>query len=301
MRLSKNFVFSWSGGKIEEGEVILSSPLLSLKLSNYSPRFRVEIRKSRYTVKSVENVRELEAVLRLRHEVYYGELLGASVRGGIDTDAFDALCDHMMIAENESGRVVGTYRLNASSYNKRFYSEKEFHIGKILALPGGKLEIGRACIHKDFRNGAVFSLLWRGVLEYRSRVGARYLFGCSSIPVTDPVAGAAIHRYLWEKYPAPPEFRVEPRFFKRLPGFSRLRKFFQKKSASEILELASRETGADASLASLVSELLLFYLRAGAVICGPPALDKAFRCIDFFTLIDLERVGERARRHFQIA
>lgn len=268
---------------------------------NYSPRLRVEIRRSHYTVKSVENVRELEAVLRLRHEVYYGELLGASDPEGVDTDAFDAICDHMMIAENEGGRVVGTYRLNASSFNKRFYSEREFRIANILALPGGKLEIGRACIHKDFRNGAVFSLLWRGVLEYRSRVGARYLFGCSSIPVTDPVKGAAIHRYLWEKYPAPPELRVEPRFFRRLPGFARLRKFFQKKSTSEILELAAREKGNDETLLNLVSELLLFYLRAGAVICGPPALDKAFRCIDFFTLIDLEQVGGRARRHFRIA
>ncbi|MBL8995138.1 MAG: GNAT family N-acetyltransferase [Spirochaetia bacterium] len=279
----------------------MTASFLPSSLLDFSPRLHIEIRRHRYTVKSVENVRELEDVLKLRHEVYYGELLGRRVQEGIDTDAFDAVCDHMMIAENDSGRVVGTYRLNASAFNKRFYSQKEFRIDRILALPGGKLEIGRACIHRDFRNGAVFSLLWRGVLEYRNRVGARYLFGCSSIPVTDPVKGAAIHRYLWEKYPAPPDRRVEPRFFRRLPGFSRLRKFFQKKSVSEIVELASREVGANEPLMNLVSELLLFYLRAGAVICGPPALDRAFRCIDFFTLIDLEQVGERARRHFRIA
>jgi putative hemolysin len=87
-------------------------------------------------------------------------------------DEFDLRCDHLIIQDAASREVIGTYRVNASTYSRNFYSNKEFHLDNFLRSPGCKLELGRACIHKDYRNGRVLSLLWKGIVMYSERVGA---------------------------------------------------------------------------------------------------------------------------------
>ncbi len=303
---------------------------LPASLLTYTPRLRLRIERERDQVKTVETKEELEEVLRLRHRVYRGELAGKPTKvAGLEHDAFDALCDHMMILENKTSRVIGTYRLNASVFNRRFYSEKEFHLKNILALPGGKLEIGRACIDSAFRSGGVFSLLWRGILAYFEKISARYLFGCSSVPLASglspAIQSAAVYQWLSAKYLSAAPLRIKPRFFHRVPFFKTALRSFKNTSDEELeKEMVRRWTGdtdgkvvtkgsrgekipeqkmdfpSPTKLRDLVSELLLFYLRAGAVICGPPAFDREFRCFDFFTLLDMQRVGDQTRGHFHI-
>jgi putative hemolysin len=101
-----------------------------------------------------------------------------------------------LIIDKKSGEIVGTYRLICSLFSKRFYSQAEFTLEQVLALPGVKLELGRACIKKEFRNGAVLTLLWRGIIEYMKLTNAKYLFGCASVQTVLPHEAAATYEYL---------------------------------------------------------------------------------------------------------
>jgi putative hemolysin len=136
------------------------------------------------------------------------------------------------------------------------------------------IELGRACVHRNHRNLIVLGLLWKGIADYASAKGARYLFGCSSITSQDPSVGASAYTELYRKYLVEPRWRTRPR-----PQY-------------------------DCSLAQLAPEpvaipkLLRAYLSLGAKICGPPALDREFKTIDFLTFLDLESLPALARQRF---
>src|SRR5262249_44848731 len=96
-------------------------------------------------------------------------------------------------------RVVGTYRLISSTFSDIFYSATEFNLGDLLALPGVKLELGRACIDTAYRNGSVIAMLWNAICLYAQGVQAAYLFGCASVHTMDPVEVSKICVYLKER------------------------------------------------------------------------------------------------------
>ncbi|NLP03545.1 MAG: GNAT family N-acetyltransferase [Fibrobacter sp.] len=93
---------------------------------------------------------------------------------------------------------MGTYRLISSLFHKKFYSSTEFNLDDIINLPGTKLELGRACVHRDFRTGTPIALLWRGITDYIRETGTKYLFGCSSVKTTNIRIIASIYRYFQE-------------------------------------------------------------------------------------------------------
>ena len=126
------------------------------------------------------------------------------------------------------------------------------------------IELGRACVHPQHRNLIVLGLLWKGIAGYARERGARYLCGCSSLTSQDPAAGASAYSELCRKYLAPVPWRTRP-----LPAFE-----------CPLAELAAE--------APKIPKLLRAYLALGARICGPPALDRQFKTIDFLTLLDLE-------------
>lgn len=252
-------------------------------LRGFQPKIRIKFDKGGFTIKTVENWTELEQVLRLRHEVFHKEFIGQELPLGLDFDRYDPLGDHLVIVDKESGKIVGTYRLICSKFAQNFYTASEFGIEGFLQQPGVKLELSRACIHKDFRDGSVISLLWRGLVQYAQQSQAAYLFGCASIRSMDIAEVQTIYEYLGSKDFLSTDFGIGPVNSYKMPGW---------KAAS------GSGTGAEAGKA-LVPPLLNSYLRAGAKVFGEPALDSAFRCVDLFTVLNLEKVTPLYERRYQ--
>ena len=249
------------------------------KLKRYKPKVVVFYENHHFIIKSVENAHELEQALNLRYEVFYREFLNKSARLQIDVDGFDFICDHLIIIDKNTDNVIGTYRLISSTFSDRFYSETEFDIDNIKIAKGNKLELGRACVHREFRTGAVINLLWRGVSEYMKKVESKYLFGCSSVHTTNVFDIGLVYKYFKKYNYSPDELRVYPNDEYRLKRFDLY--------LDAIGDIDSQED----KVKRLIPTLLKSYIRMGSKVCGEPALDRKFRCADFFIILDLEQLN----------
>ncbi|HWP90981.1 MAG TPA: GNAT family N-acyltransferase [Thermodesulfobacteriota bacterium] len=259
------------------------------KLRYFKPKVSFSLDTSRFVIKTVENGCELEKALNLRYEVFYEELLNRKAFLNIDVDKFDPICDHLVILDKRSERAVGTYRLISSTYSNRFYSETEFLIQNLKSAPGNKLELGRACVHRDYRNGITLALLWKGISEYMRRIDARYLFGCSSINTTNIVEISLIYRYLKEHHLSSDDFRVYPRERHII------------KQINQHLQTFDRFEIKTETIEELIPPLLKSYIKAGAKVCGEPALDRKFKCADFLTVLDIELLNDSYEKRYRTA
>lgn len=160
---------------------------------------------------------DIDAAQALRYQVFFEEM-GAPATPELlktrrDVDIFDSVCDHLLVVEHQpdgSRRIVGTYRLlRRQAMNKigRFYTQGEYDISAILDYPGEILEVGRSCVHPDFRNRAVMQLLWRGIGAYVAKFNVALMFGCASFHGTDPQAHAMALSYLHHYHLAPENLR----------------------------------------------------------------------------------------------
>ncbi|WIM05635.1 MAG: GNAT family N-acetyltransferase [Candidatus Nitricoxidivorans perseverans] len=236
-------------------------------------------RHQHYSVGLARTPDEVVEAQRLRYRVF-AEEMGANIVSriaGVDADLYDPHCEHLIVRDEQAGRIVGTYRILAPDAAKRvgrFYSESEFDLTRLRHLLDNTVEIGRSCIDADYRNGAVIALLWGKLAEFMVRGNYGYLIGCASVGMTDGGHNAAnLYTQLIDAHLAPLEYRVFPR--DRLP-FERL------------------VTGHAAE----VPPLLKGYLRAGAWICGDPAWDPDFNTADLPMLLSMERLSPRYARHF---
>ena len=233
-----------------------------------------------YAVRLAQGGADVRAAQALRFEVFNVELnegFTESFATGYDADPFDAVCDHLIVEEGATGNVVGTYRLQTgrmAAANRGYYSEQEFCFRPYEQIRDQLIELGRACVHRSHRNLAVLGLLWKGIADYACQRGGRYLCGCSSITSQDPAVGASAFSELCRKHLAPPEFRTRP----------------QPKYECPLAHLAEETPK--------LPKLLRAYLSVGAKICGPPAMDREFKTIDFLTLVDLEALPPSARARF---
>lgn len=242
----------------------------------FKQKIPVEIRRRGFLVKTVSTRQELVQAFRLRYDVFHREFIGKKFPIGLDTDRFDTLGDLLVIIDEKTKRVVGTYRLISSNFSDKFYSETEFHIEQFLSLPGPKLELSRACVHRQYRNGTVIHLLWRGIAQYMQATGAKYLFGCSSVKTTDPRELGSLYHFLQTQNSLTQKYGTKPRPSYRLPTGNWL------STAAAI----APETLPD------IPPLLRSYLKAGALLEAEPALDAAFKCFDFFTVLRAEDLAE---------
>ncbi|MEU4165466.1 GNAT family N-acyltransferase [Streptomyces sp. NPDC026665] len=234
---------------------------------------------ARYTVTLARDEADVRAAQRLRHDVFAGEMgaLLNTPQPGLDIDAFDAYCDHLLVRDTETGQVVGTYRLlppERAAVAGRLYSESEFDLGPLAGIRPGLVEVGRSCVHPDHRDGAVIGLIWAGIARYMIDGGHEWLAGCCSIPLAD---GGTLAAGTWDrvaaKHLAPEEFRVRP----LLPW-----------SPEGVARPARTE----------LPPLLRGYLRLGAWVCGEPAHDTDFGVADMYVLLSMRRVNPRYLRHF---
>jgi putative hemolysin len=249
----------------------------------------VRARQGRYELRFARTQEELDEILHLRFNVFnleLGEGLETSFLTRRDEDAFDRACHHLLVEDLASGRIVGTYRMQTAEMAmaaEGFYSNGEFTLESLPRdVVAGSVEVGRACIEREHRHRQVLFLLWKGLAGYVMHFGKRYLFGCCSLSTQDPVAGLALHGQLEASGMLHPELRVDPR-----PGVG-------------CREAVGPEAGAEAAPVTPVEVPTLFgtYLRYGALVCGPPAIDRDFKTIDWFVLLDTNALDPRTFRSF---
>ncbi len=235
---------------------------------------------AQYVARLARNSDEIRAAQRLRFEVFNLELnegLARSYATCRDEDRFDTVCDHLIVEHVESQKIVGTYRLQTGAKAKEnfgYYCEQEFEFAAYESLRNEMMELGRACVHQQHRNLIVLGILWKGIAEYAQRHGTRYLFGCSSITSQDAATGASAYADLCRKHLVEPLWRTRP-----LSAYD-----------CSLTELTPEPVA--------IPKLLRAYLTLGAKICGPPALDRQFKTIDFLTMLDLKTLHPLARQRF---
>lgn len=223
---------------------------------------------------------ELESIQRLRYNVFTEEMHAVfpDAVDGLDADRYDPWCEHLMVKDSGTDQVVGTYRLLTPAHALKaggYYSETEFDLSGLGALRDNIVEVGRSCIHSDYRNGSVIMLLWAGIASVVQQYGFRYVLGCASVSLRDDGVTAA---EVW---------RTAKRHMDAATGLPRVipRHHYPVERVSSVLP-------------ARMPPLIKGYLKLGATICGAPAWDPDFNTADFPILLDLTRMDARYRRHF---
>lgn len=223
---------------------------------------------------------EIEALQRLRYAVFSEEMQAVfpGGSGGIDADDYDPWCEHLMVRESGTGRVVGTYRLltpvNAARLG-RYYSESEFDLTGLADRRSQTIELGRSCIHPDYRNGSVIMLLWAGIAHIVKHLKLRYVLGCASVSLRD---GGVTAAHVWHE---------AQRAMAHAPDLPRLRPLHPYP-----VRLM------DPYQPARTPPLIKGYLKVGARICGAPAWDPDFNSADFPVFLDVNDMDPRYARHF---
>lgn len=238
----------------------------------------------RYTVRFAGTVEDLDQIEHLRFQVFnleLGEGLDSAFATGRDHDDLDPYFHHLLIASGTTGEVVGTYRLQTLDMalaHRGFYSAGEFDLGKLPhEFLANAVEVGRACVAKGHRNGRVLNLLWRGLAMYMRHNRKRYLFGCCSLTSQEPALGEATQAFLEKEGNVHPTLVAPP-----LPGFA----------------CAGGDAASVAGQRVHIPPLFQSYLTLGAKVCGPPAIDRLFKTIDFLVTLDVAALDEHSYRFF---
>jgi putative hemolysin len=222
---------------------------------------------------------ERMAAYRLRFIVFNLEMnegLESAYVDGYDKDHFDDVCDHIIVEDRRNGAIVGTYRMQMGEVAGNYfgyYSEQEFCFRPFESMRNQIVELGRACIHRDYRASEVLHLLWRGIARYALVNGGRYMMGCCSLTSQDANMGHAVYEALKDCMVGPELRTVATEAF-ALPTAS----------------MAIPDVRAP--------KLLRAYLAIGAKICSEPAIDREFKTIDFLTLLDLHMLHPRVAKRF---
>jgi putative hemolysin len=222
---------------------------------------------------------QMEEAQRIRYQVFAQEM-GAklpSAATGLDIDRYDMHCEHLLVRDNCNDKVVGTYRILPPEQARMaggYYSETEFDLSRLAHLRDNMAEVGRSCVHADYRDGGTITQLWGGLADYVMHHGHEYLIGCASISMNDGGHYAAsVFNKIYKLHAAPDEFRVTPHH--RLPL----------ESLNQNLEV-------------ILPPLIKGYLRLGAYIGGEPAWDEDFNTADLFIMLPVSRMSARFAKHF---
>lgn len=249
-------------------------------LQRFSPKSIADPHASVYRLRWAQGEADLRAAQKLRFAVFNLEMregLSTSYENGLDSDHFDPVCTHLLVEHLPSKAVVGTYRMQTGTQalaHRGYYCEQEFDFTPFETLRPLVLELGRACIHAEHRHFAVLSLLWKGIAQHATDTGTRYLLGCSSLTSQDPATGWQAYQTLLPQL-APEGLRTTP-----------------------LAHCACAAGPVPMGAPTKLPKLLSAYLALGAWICGPPAIDRAFKTIDFLTLMDLQspQMAQRRKR-----
>ena len=251
----------------------------------------VDIRSGPLQVRLAETTADIDAAQALRYRIFY-ERLGAQPLPETaclrrDVDQFDSDCDHLLVLDHSrgTGRVIGTYRLIRRDTAARlggFYSAKEFDISAVVRHAGEVLELGRSCVDPAYRNRSAMQLLWSGIAAYVFHYDVVLMFGCASLPGTNPDGLSIPLSYLHRYHLAPPALR--PRALAdRYVEMRRLR------------PCAIDATRAMAALPPLIRG----YLRLGGFVGDGAVVDEQFNTTDVCVVVKTDLVTEKYFRHYE--
>jgi len=240
----------------------------------FSNKVSVFFERGRYTVKTADSFYEVSQALALRYQVFHREFQNKVIPFGSDWDELDLISDHLIIKDNNTEEVVGTYRLICNLFCNSFYSVNEFQCESFVLSPDIKVELSRAAIDSRYRNGITLSLLWKGITQYIQETSADYLFGCSSINTMEINSVFHLLGLLSEMNVALNQFSVLPK--EEYCRKNRIHFINQKKVTT-------------------IPPLLLSYLRAGARVSLTPAWDYDFHCVDLFTLMKTDQLKKNIK------
>jgi L-ornithine Nalpha-acyltransferase len=258
--------------------------------ATYQDGATVHVHAGQMEVRLAESAAEVEAAQALRYRVFYEEMSARPTpemaRARRDFDRFDAFCDHLIVLDRGlgAGSVVATYRLlrrEGAARCGRFYTADEYSIDRLLAVPGEVLELGRSCVDARYRNRPTMQLLWRGIAEYVQHHEIGLMFGCASLPGTDPKSLALPLSYLAYNHLAPEPLRPEALAHRY----------------EEMRLLPPEAVDARAALAAL-PPLIKGYLRLGGFVGEGAVVDHQFHTTDVCVVVKTDLVTEKYYRHY---
>lgn len=231
--------------------------------------------------KHQDEVREAQ---QLRYQVFANEM-GARLPqtlAGYDIDLFDDYCEHLLVRDAQSQQVVGTYRVLTPAQAKRAggtYTDTEFDLTRLRHIRDRMVELGRSCVHANYRHGGVILSLWGALFEFMSRNQLDTMIGCASIPMLhNGIISGDVAASVWQQLKndaiSSVEFHVRPRL--PLP----------------IDDL-------NAALAVEPPALIKGYVRLGAKVLGAPAWDPDFNTADLPMMMRVSDLPRRYRQHFE--
>ncbi|MGI6768324.1 MAG: GNAT family N-acetyltransferase [Bacilli bacterium] len=237
---------------------------------------------SNFEIKLADQESEFLEIYKLRYE----ELLlcynkGNANETGLFIDEYDRVCDHLIAVDLSNNTIAGTYRLVRKEHIKEigmFTTEHEFDISKIKDYE--ILELGRAVVRNEYRNGGVIALLWRGIVKYVATYGIRFMFGTASFFGIDPTPYRHALSKIYHNHLSPLEFRAVA-----INHPVRLNYFTPEEIDSK---LARKE----------IPPLVKGYINLGATFGEGGFLDYDFNSLDVFTLIDMNTVNQRYLERF---
>ncbi len=252
----------------------------------------VDILSGDFELRLAETAEEVRAAQELRYRVFYEEMAARPTAemaaAGRDFDSFDSYCDHLLVIDRRCGAgaagVIGTYRLlrrAAAARRGRFYSVDEYDVSPLVAHPGEVLELGRSCVAAAHRSSAAMQLLWRGIAEYVMYYGITLMFGCASLPGTEPRALALPLSYLYHRHLAPLALRA-----RALPA----RYVDMNMMAPEAVD----GRAAQAALPPLIKG----YLRLGGFVGDGAVVDAQFHTTDVCVVVKTDWVTARYVRRY---
>lgn len=255
----------------------MSSNVISTQLQTKPKSDRAQ---KRFVVRNAKGTDiEVFESQRLRHKVF-AEEMGAKLDTaipGLDRDQFDPFCEHLVVIDTKIYEVVATTRLitnESAGHAGGFYSETEFDLRNIVKSGHQFLEIGRTCVHPQYRSTAAINYLWQGVAKAAVMRKVDYMFGCVSIPMNDGGEYiTTLMNHLRGKHWADDSLRVLPR-------------------------IPVKYVEVPASVDVVIPSLLKRYLNLGAVVCGEPSFDENFNVADIFVVVDTTKINRRYERHF---
>jgi len=260
------------------------------------------VRAGNLEVRLARTFREVKWAQRLRYQIFYREMsakpdwrMRMTKR---DIDPYDSICDHLLVIDHDrprGKRIVGTYRLlrqEVADAHDGFYSQHEYDLtplkqsGFLDTIGAGKqlLELGRSCVHADYRATATINLLWKGIAEYLKDHRIGYMFGCASFPGVDPDAFKEAFAYLYHNHLVPDDFKV-----RALDG--------------QLVEMNTMDAGdIDTRRARrALPPLIKGYLRLGCFFGDGAVVDRQFGTTDVFILLPVEKIASRYSKKYDLS
>ena len=247
-----------------------------------------------FITKLVENKSELKKAQALRYSVFYKENKAQPTFKKklmrLDYDRLDKFSDHLIVIDKNNKcikkKIIGTYRLirgDIASYFGGFYTSSEFNLTNILNSYNDKqiLELGRSCVHKDYRNGTTINLLWKAIAQYVKLYDIKTLLGCASFPGTDVKKFSKELSYLRYNFSLPDEISVQSLDNNIYPVY-----------------VGNNIYKNDLRIFAKLPPLIKGYLRVGGKVSDSCFVDYDFNTIDLCVVVQTDNIDKKYRNKF---